>query len=474
MRLGISFAALGTMLAVSAAAQTPATNGATTVAATPPYSFASDEMAKALSFWAQPGRYTVSTPDGYRDKGLWQVRLTVIGSTWIWNYNRARKAIVPPTQDATAANPQQQVWDQWIQSKVDRDRWEAYQVALQSNTQILGATVPKPDKTIPVSEPPKPTPIPADLLALAGPPPKFAEAVVPMQHRISFDDDTLTYCDKVRLGNPKYAYYRFASGVMDEGKAAKTVPPDRIHSLLGLAGLDDSTWRIMASVSGLEGGFDSINTYDTGFVSAGFIQFACLKEGGGSLGGLMLSYKQDKPDKFESDFQRFGIDIAPDGKFDVVDPDTGAEYHGPDAALKIIEDKRLIAVFQRAGQISDDFIAEQIKAAKSMFYPADDTVTFTLNSTPITAKVTDIIRSEAGLATLMDRKVNTGSLGQFAAILSSVADQTHATSVADVAKFEATIINAMKYRASYLGNPGLGQPDPSPYELHLPFAGGKK
>jgi hypothetical protein len=467
MRLGLSFAITG-ILSAFAFSQAPQTPAVTL------YTFPPDELAKALSFWAQAGRYTVSTPDDFREKGLWQVRLSVAGSTWIWNYNKARRASAPPTQDAQAVNPQQQVWDQWIQSKVDRDRWEAYQVALQANNQVLGMALPKADKNIPVSEPPRPAPIPSDLLALAGPPPKFAEAVVPMQHRVSFDDDTLTYFDKVRLGNPKYAYYRFSSGVMDEGKAVKSLPVERVRSLLTLAGLDESTARIMMSVSMLEGGFDSINTYDTGYVSVGFIQFACLREGGGALGGLLAQYKLDKPDKFEADFQRFGIDVSPDGKFDVVDPDTGAEYHGPDAALKVVDDKRLIAVFQRAGQMSDDFVAEQIRAAKTMFYPGDDTVTFTLNSLPVTAKVSDVIKSEAGLATLMDRKVNTGSLGQFGAILSAVADQAHAATLDDIAKFESAIVTVMKYRQNYLVDPTLSQPQPAPFELHLPTPGGKR
>jgi hypothetical protein len=229
----------------------------------------------------------------------------------------------------------------------------------------------------------------------------------------------------------------------------------------------------MMAVSSLEGGFDSINTYDTGYVSVGFIQFACLAEGGGSLGGLMAQYKQEKPDKFEADFQRFGIDITPDGKLDVIDPDTAAEYHGPDAARKIIQDKRLIAVFERAAHVSDDFIAEQIRVAKSMFYPADDRVTLILGGSPMTVKVSDVFKSEAGLATIMDRKVNTGSIGRLGVILSAAADQTHATSVADLTKFEASLIEAMKYRTDFLKNTALTQPDPAPYDLHLPAPGGK-
>lgn len=437
------------------------------------YTFPPDEAAKALAFWAQPGRYTASVPDNFHDVGVWQVRLTVAGSQWISSYNHARHVTAPPTQDAQAVNPQQQVWDQWIQSKVDRDRWEAYQTALAANQKVLGATnLPLPDRWIPATEPPKPTPIPPDLLALAGPPPRFAEAVVPMAHKVTFDDDTLTYMDNAHV-SAKYPYFRFAQGVMDEGKALKTLTTDRIHALLDEAGIDHSTAHVMMAVSSLEGGFDSINTYDTGYVSVGFIQFACLGEGGGSLGGMMLEYKQDKPDKFESDFQRFGIDVSPDGKLDVIDPDMGAEYHGPDAARKIIQDKRLIAVFGRAAQVGDDFTVAQLKSAKSMFYPGDNLVTLTIGGSPVTVKVSDVFKSEAGLATIMDRYVNTGGIGQLGAVLQAAADQIHATSIADLAKFEADLVGAMRYRTDFLKNSALTQPAPSPYALNLPTPGGK-
>ena len=444
-------------------------NGLKPVVAVPvanvPYPAA--DRQRAIDFWSQPGRYTETPPDTVKDRGLWQVRETVAGSTWVFNYNRARKSFAPPTQNSTALNPQQKAWDDWIQAKVAHDRWAAYQVASKANLQVLGTALPVPDKTIPASEPPLPGPVPSDLEALAGAPPAMAEAVVPMQHKIAFDDDTLTYVDNPRLGNPKYAYYRFAAGVMDEGKAVRDLPPDRIHSLFQLAGLGDTETHVMTAVSMLEGGFDSINTYDTGFVSAGFIQFACLREGAGSLGGMLLIYKQDKPDKFEQDFQRFGIDVQPDGRLDVIDPDTGGEVWGADAAMKIIQDKRLIAVFERAGQVSDDYIAEQIKAAKAMFYPADDPITVTIGGTAVTGKISDVIKSEAGLATLMDRKVNTGNLSQLSDVLSAAADKIHATSLADLVPYEADIVAAMKYRKDFLSDISLTQPPSSPTPLGL-------
>ena len=105
----------------------------------------------------------------------------------------------------------------------------------------------------------------------------------------------------------------------------------------------------MRAVSILEGGFDSVNTYDTGYVSVGFIQFASLKEGGGSLGAVLKNFKAADPLAFASDFHRFGVDVDETGHLVVVDPTSGAVATGAEANARIIEDKRLIAVFGRAG-----------------------------------------------------------------------------------------------------------------------------
>ncbi|MGK4422385.1 hypothetical protein ACSLVQ_29465, partial [Klebsiella pneumoniae] len=84
-------------------------------------------------------------------------------------------------------------------------------------------------------------------------------------------------------------------------------------------------------------------------------QFACLQAGAGSLGKMMQQYKADDRPGFDRDFHAFGVDVTDDGKLCVLDLDTQAEVTGPEAMKRIIEDKRLIAVFQRAGKLSDTF-----------------------------------------------------------------------------------------------------------------------
>ncbi len=426
------------------------------VPATP--QFTVDEKAQVLNYWTQPGRYLITVPTTASEKGLWQVRLTVRGSTWLWNYNKVRKVSAPPTQNAQPANEQQADWEKWIVSKLNWDRWEALVTAQNANEKLLGKRIPAADKTIPSEAPPQPGPAPDALLALAGNPPRLAEAAVPMERDVTFDDITLTYQDNVRVSNPRYPYYRFSQGVNSEGVAVKEMSSERLDHLFRLANVSDSEARIMRAVSILEGGFDAINTYDTGFVSVGFIQFASLKEGAGSLGEMLLQYKNNDPDDFQKDLRQFGIDVGPTGLLDVLDLQTGAELFGPDANLKIIEDARLIAVFQRAGLKSDSFIAAQIRSAKSQFYPSNDTISITVGNQTLSGKVSDFMKSEAGMATLMDRKVNTGHIDLLTSVVSDIARQSSITDFSELAAYELEIIKRMKYRKSYLDDPTLSQP----------------
>ena len=62
---------------------------------------------------------------------------------------------------------------------------------------------------------------------------------------------------------------------------------------------------ILAAVSSLEGGFDSIQTYDRAKFSWGFIQFAGI----GGLVAMLQQLKTDAPGQFETYFARYGIDV---------------------------------------------------------------------------------------------------------------------------------------------------------------------
>jgi hypothetical protein len=69
-----------------------------------------------------------------------------------------------------------------------------------------------------------------------------------------------------------------------------------------------------------------VNTYDTGYVSIGFIQFITLADGHEDLARVMAEEKASYPQDFQNDFHRLGMDIQPgDRTLTVIDPATGAE-----------------------------------------------------------------------------------------------------------------------------------------------------
>ncbi len=419
--------------------------------------FSAGEQTAIMAFWNAKGRYEVGVPPDAPSKGLWQVRQTPEGSKWLWTYYRTRGyGKVNPVVDPKAGDERQKALDTWIEQRYARDVWEAQGVADAANARITGKGPERGDA------PPDPGPVPDELVAAAGNPPKFVNTVVPMRHIVTFEGGApIVYLDNPVVRR-KYAYYRYPQGVMSAGVAVRGMSTGELGELFKGAGIDAGTQRVMSAVSLLEGGFDSVNTYDTGYVSVGFIQFAALTEGGGSLGSMMKLYKQSNPTAFQRDFRRYGLDVTDGGLLAVLDPTTGGTLTGPEATMKIIEDKRLIAVFQRAGRESKPFRVAQLAAAKANFYPGDDVVNVTIGAQAAPVRVGDVFKSEAGLATLMDRKVNTGKLDPLAQVLSDAVARYGFDNPAKLADVEGELVRAMQYRKDYLADPNLSQPRNSP------------
>jgi hypothetical protein len=439
--------------------------------------FSAAERAKLVSFWNAPGRYRVSLPPEAAKTGPWQVRLTPEASLWFHKYQATLGlGKIAPTQDAKNTNGQG--WETWIEAKLAYDRWVAQQAADAANAALPGEkTKPngngnsvkataapqngngKPTKR---TTPPPPGPIPESLRAAVGNPPPFAAPVTPLLHVITFDDnESYSYPDHV-LMRPRYAYYRFPQGTVAYGTFLKDMPDAELNALFADAGMTPSEQRIMKAVSKLEGGFETVNTYDTGFVSIGFIQCITWDDGRGSLIDVMLRQRVDDPASYARDFRAFGIDVDPTGTITIVDPGTGAELVGPDAVQKIIADKRLTAVFQKAGRHSRAFRIAQIKIAKSRYWPANDPVSVTINGRVLTGNVSDIIKSEAGMATLFDRKVNRGNIAPFVDVVTKVMTERQLTELAAVPAYEKEIVAALKYRVDFLTDKSLSQPPDPP------------
>jgi hypothetical protein len=437
--------------------------------------FSKEECARIMAYWNKPGRYRVCPPPEAARYGPWQVRLTPEGSLWLHKYQTAiGKAKTPPTQTARGNS----AWEAWIEKKLNYDRWQALLTAEAANEALFAlANSTRGDlpnrarrrrQLQPVGEPipqnpPPPGPIPDSLEKALGNPPVFAAAVTPMRHIVTFDDgDDYAFNDNV-VTRPRYAYYRFPQGVAHSGQSLGQISAAELDALFSSAGLSASEQKIARAVSPLEGGFDSINTYDTGFVSVGFLQFITASDGRASLCAVLHREKMENPAAFRKDFRRFGIDLNQDKTLVVVDPTTGAELVGPEAVQKLIEDKRLIAVFQRAGRRSPAFRIAQIKIAKARYWPADDPIKITLkDGTILTCRAGELIRSEAGMATLFDRKVNRGNIGPLAEVAARVMNDRNLKTLDEARLYEREIVAGMKWRVDFLTYDWLSQPPPVP------------
>lgn len=423
------------------------------------------ERNAVLEFWAKPGRYASSLPPRAAQDGVFQVRLTADGSKWLWNYanalGRGKTATtwVPAPQAADV-----QAWDAWVAAKIAFDRQTAARDAATQNARVFVEPVP-------MLEEPGPTPEP--LRAALGDPPSFANVVRPMVHTVDFGDGVVIVLQDNPAMRPNYAYYRWPQGVMSGGTPVRAMPADELAALFAEAGVSEQAQKVMKAVSLLEGGFDAVNTYDTGFVSVGFIQFACLSSGGGSLGAVLLRHKQNDPSSFDADFRRLGVDVSPDGLLVAVNLQTGQETIGPEAARQIIDDKRLIAVFQRAGRISKTFRVAQLQVAKERYYPSEDVLSVPSPNGPIVGRVAEFVKTDAGLAALMDRKVHTGKLDPLPGVLAKIASGGSVKQMADFAQWEFDIVASVMHRRDYLSDPTLTQPVAPPQRLNA-SAGSRK
>jgi hypothetical protein len=417
-------------------------------------SFTEVERAAVVAYWREPGRYEARPAGELKGTGNWTVRATAAGSVWIRELYRLRtEAKIVPTRPPEALTEQQRAWDAWLEARAQADKWTAEQDAARLNAQEAGAPEPPPTR----DAPPEPGPVPEDLATALPPPPPLYAAAVPYSHRIAFEDLELAYEDNVTVPH-KYAYYRFESGVRSGGIKMTDRAAPFVARVFERAGVGESERKVFAAVSLLEGGFDSVNTYDTGYVSVGFIQFAALSGGAGSLGAVLLRMKADAPEAYQSHFRRFGLDVTEEGLFVAVDPVIGVEYTGPEAAQRIIADKRLTAVFQRAGRLSEEFCVAQLATAKQLYYPAEDELRVEHAGKVLSCRVKDVFTSEAGLATLMDRKVNTGKLDPLGEYLYDLVRQTGITDLREAAKYEWALVRAMVYREDYLSLSSLSQP----------------
>ncbi len=449
------------VVGVAALAQAPP------IPSTPLPMFSPAERAQIVAFWMQPGRVNHGLPSDLVTNGLWQVRPDPAGSTWLLKYQIAEgAAAAPPTVAPTAIQtlPDKQAWQNWVTAAIAWDKYRAQITADHDNERLQVGT----QLGLEGVAPPQPGPMPQALQAACGDAPPFADVVAPQTSTVTFDDgSTFTYQDHTNVPLD-YAYYRFPQGTDTGGTPVRAMPKAEVDALFERAGLTEPQAKAAKAVSMLEGGFDSVNTYDTGYVSIGFLQFITAGTGNGDLMHVLLREKQDNITAFNRDFHYYGVDVTPNGVLDVVNPETGNELTGTDAVMAVIRFKRLTAVFQHAGEKSNAFKIAQIETAGADYWPANDAVTVTVNGTVLTGLVSDVVHSEAGMTTLFDRKVNRGSINPFPAVLQKVMQQNNLSTIAAAAPYERDIIKQCIYRHDFLKDKNLSQPPPSPMNSTSP------
>ena len=281
---------------------------------------------------------------------------------------------------------------------------------------------------------------------------KYDVSLPNKQGSYSFRDDPI---------KKRYKYMKNETGVAKFGKkVSDRTDADQIFKLAGIT--DPVVIKVMKKVSTHEGGFEAVNTYDTGYISVGFIQFISGKEGkkGNSLVTLLQTFKQSDPTAFKSHFHDMGIDVDQKG-LTVVDPATGNVLQGAAAVQAVMNDKRLTAVFHHAGKQSEPFRVAQIKTAYNGYYLADHSFTIKDGQTTISGKYGDVLQSEAGKTAIMDRGVQKGVPGTkkvFATKCKQLMKAHNLTSVADLARYERAIIPAIQNRVDVLNDSKLSQP----------------
>ena len=419
----------------------------------------------------------VGTPPYADHRGAWQVRLTPEGSKWLYTYQHSQ----PPDDNDHSS------WADWIDAKIAYDRAVAAHKADKLNGKATAdddVSGPQasdadfsdagsvggmsdeedfsgemPPITIGGQEVQNPGPMPDGLRDfMSGDAPTFAAAVKPQLYKVSFNDGaTVSFINQAPV-SARFAYLRSSDGVISGGTPLKTISDDTMTELCKKAGIDESTWHVMRAVSSLEGGFDSINTYDTGYVSAGFIQFTTGASGAGSLAKVLLREKTDNPEAFRKDFHRYGVDVTSNGILAVYDPQKDEELVGEAAVQQVIKNKCFTGVLVHAGRQSDAFKVAQLEVAKDHYYVGDDIVKVRLNNQVTPVRVGDVVKSEAGEAILMDRKVNTGHIDPLPTVLQQIADSSAASSPEDLANCEDQIDAALKFRRDFLADGTLTQP----------------
>jgi hypothetical protein len=218
-------------------------------------------------------------------------------------------------------------------------------------------------------------------------------------HDFAFADD-----EHVKLRDHVVAYATTVSfGVDSEG----AIDHAQVRDVMATAGLSESRRKILQAISGFEGGFDTVNTYDRAKVTWGFVQWTGGRHS--DLTQTLTIIKQQHPEAFAQSFQAYGIDVVSD-QLVITPPDGSAAIEGDAAAAAIMRNPRLAAALAHAGR-SDDIQTGQVQAASQIEieHALSQQVQFGEGKNMVTTTAGALITSEYGVGVLANTFVHSGS-----------------------------------------------------------------
>lgn len=252
------------------------------------------------------------------------------------------------------------------------------------------------------------------------------------QHRFVFPDGTcVEFSDRPRSRGERARRPRVLAF---EGTQSAAAEPAATFETAGqAAGLAPEAVSALRFVSGHEGGFDAINTWDSARFSWGFVQFA----GGRGLRPLLAHLKMRKPELFAAVLGAYGVDVCPgeDGEPVpvYVDPASGKVLRGKAAEQAYGDHPLTIAAFIRAGRLAE-IKQLQVEAAMAQYARAALEVRYQ------GVAFGQVVRSAKGIAMLIDRKVHEGNLGRFRRALDVVGPANPGAPAPVAAELEARLL----------------------------------
>lgn len=252
-------------------------------------------------------------------------------------------------------------------------------------------------------------------------------------HRFTFPDGSVVeFSDRPKRPRDQAQRERVVQFIGTERAQAE---PDSTFDAAGrTAGLSLQAIEALRFVSRHEGGFDAINTWDRARFSWGFIQFA----GGYGFPPVLAHFKSSSPELFRKLLGDYGIDClpgptgAPQPVF--LDPVSGAVMRGNSAEQAYGDDPLAIALFIRAGRVTEVKQRQVEAAIRDYASPA-------LTDTFENVRLSDVLRSPQSLAMLIDRRVHEGNVSRLEWALEHARSLYDRPNPADWPAMEAVILD---------------------------------